>query len=151
MEVVREIVQTRRAPSSSGILRLLAYKIETLEKESIEFREPWLSEVLFLAILLAISHPHAPRRARTTMTITEKLRENLVILEEKAQPYVDAAHKQADAAYSSIHDRFAGKRGGMTRSDSATDVTVRAVRDLASWRSSDLGFSRLLSARRSIN
>ena len=61
------------------------------------------------------------------MTIAEKLRENLTLASEKAQPYVEAAHKQADAAYATIHDRFAGKQGGMTRRDSASDVTVRCT------------------------
>ena len=59
------------------------------------------------------------------MNLADRFRENLTLAHEKAQPYVDAAHERADAAYASIHDRFAGKQGDLMHTDSASDVTVQ--------------------------
>ena len=57
------------------------------------------------------------------MTITDKLRDNLREAQDMAQPYVDQVQRTAGAAYNSMHAKIAGK-SGMTRTDSASDVTV---------------------------
>ena len=57
------------------------------------------------------------------MTLSDKLRENLREAQDMAQPYVDQVQRTAGAAYDSVHDRIAGK-SGMTRTDTASDVTV---------------------------
>ena len=60
------------------------------------------------------------------MTLVEKLRENLTLAQEKAQPYLSQAQQQAGAAYGAVHDRIAGSKtsGGMHHAESASDVTV---------------------------
>ena len=63
----------------------------------------------------------------TTMTITDKIRENLKLASDTAAPYVDSAQKHASVAFAQVQEKMGhrGAGGSMHHSASSKDVTVR--------------------------